>query len=445
MKRKTVWMPWVGTAAVWLWLAPMAGRAQEQVPEPEVHARIVSQENRVGGTGAAKVNLDELVAEALANNPGVQSALKRVEALRRRAPQARSLPDPTLEVGWMGNLKPFGVMRDDPSSYRGVSVQQSIPYPGKLRLRGDIASKEAEAAWWDYEAARRQVVAEVKVAYFEYAYYHQATDITLKNKDLLEKLARIAQARYEVGKGIQQDVLKAQIEVSRLRQRLTVLEQQKRTAQVRINTLLARDPETPLADPMPLAKTELARSLDELYQLARENDTGLQREQRRIERGELAVNLARKDYYPDLGVGYSYWNRPLIRDMHGFTFSLNLPVFYRSKQREGVREATEELLSLERGRDDRETTLYFEVKQQYLTAKASDELAQLYAQAVVPQSSLALESALAAYQVGSVDFLTLIENFSTVLDYEIDYYRELANYQAALARLEPLVGVELTK
>ncbi|MGH9813603.1 MAG: TolC family protein, partial [Candidatus Acidiferrales bacterium] len=114
-------------------------------------------------------------------------------------------------------------------------------------------------------------------------------------------------------------------------------------------------------------------------------------------------------------------------------------------QREGVREATEELISVERGRADRETTLYFEVKQQYLAAKASDDLAQLYAQAVVPQSSLALESALSAYQVGSVDFLTLMENFSTVLDYEIDYYRELANYQAALARLEPLVGVELTK
>ncbi|MGH9813588.1 MAG: TolC family protein, partial [Candidatus Acidiferrales bacterium] len=341
-----------GTAALWLALVPMAVAAQESPPVAQIRAQIAAEPERP----AASVSLEALVDEALANNPGVQSALRRVEALRRRAPQARSLPDPMLEVGWMGNLKPFGVMRDDPSSYRGVGVQQTLPFPGKLRLRGDIASKEADAAWWDYEALRRQVVAEVKAAYYEYAYYHQATDVTLKNKDLLEKLARIAQARYEVGKGIQQDVLKAQIELSRLRQRLTVLEQQKRTAQVRINTLLARDPETPLGDPLPLARTELARSLAELYQLARENDTGLQREQRRIERGELAVNLARKEYYPDLGVAYSYWNRPLIRDMHGFTFSVNLPVFYRPKQREGVREATEELISVERGRADRETT-----------------------------------------------------------------------------------------
>ncbi len=439
MKRENAWRLLKGAAVLWLVIAPMGVVAQES-PPAQIRAQVAAQEGR-----PAAASLDALVAEALANNPGVQSALRRVEALRRRAPQARSLPDPALQVGWMGNLKPFGVMRDDPSSYRGVGVQQTIPFPGKLRLRGDIASKEAEAAWWDYEAARRQVVVEVKLAYFEYAYYHKAIETTLKNKDLLEKLARIAQTRYEVGKGIQQDVLRAQVEVSRLRQRLTVLEQQKRTAQVRLNTLLARDPETSLADPEPLAKAELARSLEELYQLARENDTGLQREQRRIERGELAVNLARKEFYPDLGVGYSYWNRPLQRDMHGFTFSINLPVFYQTKQRQGVREATEELISIERDRANRETTLYFEVKQQYLAAKASDELAQLYAQAVVPQSSLALESALAAYQVGTVDFLTLVENFTTVLDYEIDYYRELSNYQSALARLEPLVGVTLTQ
>ncbi|HSC77149.1 MAG TPA: TolC family protein, partial [Candidatus Acidoferrales bacterium] len=243
----------------------------------------------------------------------------------------------------------------------------------------------------------------------------------------------------------QQDVLKAQVEISRLRQRMTVLEQQQKTAQARLNTLLLRGPEEPLAAPPKLEKSELVYPLEALYQLARDNDTGLHREQELVERSQLAVNLARKEYYPDLGVGYMYQNRPLLPEMHGFTFTLNLPVFFKSKQREGVSEATEVLVSAERSKEDRLTTLTFEVKQQYLSAKASEELLQLYSQAVVPQSSLALESALSAYQVGSVDFLTVMESFLTVLNYEIDYYRELANYQSALARLEPLVGVELTK
>lgn len=394
---------------------------------------------------APAITLDELIREALEKNPGIQSAERRVNAFRARIPQAKTLPDPKLSVGWMGNIAPFDVQEGDPSSYRSISAMQEIPYPGKLKLRGQIADREAEAAWWNYERIRRRVAAEVKVAYYDYFYSSQAIEITLKNKDLLEKLNRIAEVRYQVGKGLQQDVLRAHVELSRLLQRLTVLEQQKKTAQVRLNTLLYRDPESPLPAPSAFQKAELTQTLDSLYQLARQNDTELQREQRMIERNEVAINLAKKEYYPDFSVGYMYQNRPRIPEMHGFTFSLNIPIFYKTKQREGVNEATEELLSAQKSKDSRETSLYFEVKEQYLSAKASDELLRLFSDAVVPQSSLALESSMAAYEVGTVDFLTMISNFMTVLDYEIGYYRELSNYQMALARLEPLVGVELTK
>ncbi len=436
MWRESFWKYSLFLAVALLGAAPLAA----QQPPAQVTAQVAA-----APPAPAPANLDELVREALAANPGVQAALRRVEAQRRRVPQAKSLPDPVLTVGWMGDPKPFGVQRQDPSSYRSVGVEQEIPFPGKLKLRGQIADREAEAAWWEYEDVRRRVVAEVKAAYYDYFYYDKAIATTLKNKDLLDKLARIAEVRYQVGKGIQQDVLKAQVELSRLRQRLTVLEQQKETARARLNTLLDRAPESPLGPAAPFEPVQLTYALETLYQLARENDTGLQREQRLIERGQLAVNLARKEYYPNFGVGYMYQNRPLLPEMHGFTFSLNIPVFYKSKQREGVNEATQELLASERSRESREATLYFEVKQEYLAAKAADELARLYSAAIVPQSSLALESALAAYEVGTVDFLTLLESYGTVLDYEVDYYRELANYQIALARLEPLVGVELTK
>ncbi|MGH8630524.1 MAG: TolC family protein, partial [Candidatus Acidiferrales bacterium] len=381
----------------------------------------------------APVSLEELVREALEKNPGLQSALRRVEAQRRRVSQAQALPDPRLSVGWMGNVKPFGVMRDDPSSFRSLTATQEIPYPGKLKLRGQAAGLEVEAARWDYEAARRQVVAEVKAAYYEYAYARKATEVAGKNGDLLERMERISEARYRVGKGLQQDVLRAQVEVLRLRQRLTLLEQQTRTAQARLNALLGRDPETPLGPAGALDPVELAVTLESLFQSARENDPSLHREQQRIERQQVLLALARKQYYPDFEVGYTYWNRPLLPDMHGFMVGLNIPVFYRSKQRQEVSEATEELLSARRSRENQEVTVLFAVKEHYLAAQASQELARLYSQAIVPQSSLALESALAAYEVGSVDFQTVLESFSTVLNYEADYYRELANVRIALA------------
>jgi outer membrane protein TolC len=393
----------------------------------------------------SSVGLDGLISEALQKNPGVQSALRQVEALRRRVPQAKTLPDPTVSVGWAGNITPFSVQQGDPSSYRGVSASQSIPYPGKLKLRGEIADREAEAAWWDYEAARRKLVADVKSAYYDYFAASKAVEITQKNKDLLQKLSSIAEARYRVGKGVQQDVLRSQVEISLLQQRLTVFEQQQRTAQVRLNTLLFRDPEAPLPSPESFEPATIGHSLDELYTLAREQDTGLQREQRMIERNQYAVNLARKDYRPDFSVGYMYQQRPDMPDMHGFTVTANIPIFYRTKQREAVREQTEQLASSARSKENRQTELFFTVKQQYLLAKSSEQLMKLYSQAVVPQSSLALESSMASYQVGEVDFLTILTNFTVVLDYQVSYYRELANYQMALANMEPLVGVELTK
>jgi|SRR5215469_4992257 len=391
------------------------------------------------------VDLDDLVGQALKKNPGVQSALRQVEALRHRVPQAKTLPDPKAAVGWMGNIKPFSVQHLDPSSYRGISAMQDIPFPGKLKLQGEIADREAEAAWWDYEAARRKVVSDVKEAYYDYFYYWKALEITKKDKDLLQKLSSIAEARYRVGKGVQQDVLKSQVEISLLDQRLTVLEQQEKTAQARLNTLLFRDPETPLAPPEKFVPAKLDHSLDELYTLARGQDTGLQREQRVIERDQYAVNLARKHYRPDFTVAYMYQQRPDLMDMHGFTVTANIPIFYRTKQRELVKEAKAQLEATQLNKENRQTELFFAVKAEYLEAKSSEDLMKLYSQAVVPQSSLTLESSMASYEVGTVDFLTILENFTTVLDYEVNYYRELSNYQMALARLEPLVGVELTK
>ena len=418
--------------------------AEDAPTGSKVTAQIVEEETRPA-TDQSVLKLDEAVGIALAKNPAVASAAHMVAAERAKVPQASALPDPAVGVGWMGNPRPFSVQTGDPSSYRSVSAMQTLPFPGKRSLRGQIAGKEADASQWDLEAVRRRVVAEVKAAYYDYWYYDKAIRTTQQNRDLLTKLSQISEARYRVGKGMQADVLRSQVEISMLLQKLTLLEQQRATAQARLNTLLSRDPDAPLppaadvTDPSPLNY-----SLEDLYKLARENDPEYQRMQKMIERSQLAVNLAHKDYLPDLNVGYMYEQRPTMPDMHGFTFTVNIPVFYKAKQREEVRQAEEEKLSASGARDNRQNELYFDLKQNYLAAKASDNLLKLFSQGVVPQSSLALESSMSAYQVGNVDFLTVLGNFTTVLNYETDYYRELANYQISLARMEALTGVELT-
>ena len=320
-----------------------------------------------------------------------------------------------------------------------------LPLFGKRGLRREVAGKEADASQWDVEGVRRRIIADVAAAYYDYWYYDKAIRTTQENRDLLMKLSQIAEARYRVGKGMQADVLRSQVEISMLLQKLTTLEQQRAIAQARLNSLMSRNPDDqlPPAADIPNA-SPLNYSLEELYKLARENDPEYQRMQKMVERNQLAINLAHKDYLPDLSVGYMYQQRPEMPDMHGFTFTVNIPVFYKTKQREEVRQAKEEELSTSKARDNRQNELYFDLKQNYLAAKASDNLIKLFSQGVVPQSSLALESSMSSYQVGNVDFLTVIGNFTTVLNYETDYYRELANYQTALARMGALTGADLT-
>ena len=391
-----------------------------------------------------KLVLNDVIQEALSKNPEAQSALHAVNALKRRVPQAKALPDPMASVGWAGNLTPFSLQQGDPSSSRNLTVSEQFPYPGKLKLRGEIASKEADAAEADYEAVLRRVEVEVKAAYYDYFYFDQAIQTTKRNKELLEKLSKIAEARYRVGKAMQADVLRSQVEISLLIEKLTMLEQQRATTQARINAFLVRSPESPLAAAADVEPETVRYSLDELYALAASNDTAVLKNQRMVERGRLGVAQAQREYRPDIGVSYMYQQRSAMPDMNGVTVSVNIPVFYRSKQRQGVAEASEDLISAEKMRDNRLNEVRFELKQQYLAAKASERLLTLYSKGVVPQSSLALESSMASYQVGSVDFISLLANFTTLLDYETDYYRQLADYQTALARIESLTGSNVT-
>jgi outer membrane protein TolC len=159
----------------------------------------------------------------------------------------------------------------------------------------------------------------------------------------------------------------------------------------------------------------------------------------------MAIDLARREYFPDFQVGYTYQQRPAMPDMHGVTFGIKVPVFYRGKQRQAVNEAALTLESSRQVRASLHTALQFQVKEQFLAARTAEELLALYRKALVPQTTLALESALASYQVGSLDFLSVLTNFLTLLDYETSYFEELVRYQTALARLEQITGFELAK
>lgn len=391
------------------------------------------------------VTVESLIAEAQAKHPAIVSAKQMVTANQARVSQAKALPDPKVSVSWMGNAAPFKVMSGDPSSYRGLAAMQEVPLGGKLRLKGLLAERTVQASSYEVEQISRQIASDVKTAFYEYWYATKALGIATRNRELLQKLSKIAETRYQIGKAMQADVLRSHVELSRLQQKVTLLTQQRKSAMAKLNSLLVRPSGSAIAEPVLVESVPLTQSLELLVTLAKKNDVEIQRRTSLLERDRVGIQLAQKEFVPDLAVGYMYQQRQRMPDMQGWTFTVNIPVFYKSKQQQTVNAATAEAAASQHSLRDREREVAFEVEEQFLAAQASENLMKLYAEGIVPQSSLALESALASYEVGQIDFLTLMTNFLTVLDYETEYYREVANQKAALARLEPLVGIELVK
>jgi outer membrane protein TolC len=394
---------------------------------------------------ASLITLDELIQEALERNPAIQAARRIVDAKRAMITPAQTLPDPTIAFQTMGNLIPPTLQSGDPSSARTVSIEQDFPFPGKLGLKGRMATMEAEAEWWNYEQTRRQVIADLKLAYYDLYHIHESMEIVEKNKDLLQKFVQIADARYRVGQGNQQDILKAQVEISKLIDQMTVLEQQHNVTEALLNSLLYRPPDGHLQITTHAHKAELRYTLEELYQLASQNFPELKMQEREIDRQHYAVRLAKKEFYPDFSVGFTYFNRSSVPEMYGLSVKAKVPLYFWRKQRPELNSAASNLAGAQKQRDNLLSLLYFRLKDAYLMATTSDRLMQLYGSGVIPQATLSLESAVANYQVGKIDFLALIDDLKTLLEYELKFHEALVEYQKALARLEVFVGVELTK
>ncbi len=395
---------------------------------------------------ADAVPLEELVREALERNPEVQAARRAVEAKRARISQARAWPDPKISVSYGGNLlPPFTLMGADPSSARQISGEQEIPYPGKTRLRAEIAGREADAESLAYEAVRRRVAAEVKQTYFDLYFADQSLSTLRKDHELLEKFEKIAENRYGVGQAAQQDVLKAQVELSKLIERRTLLEQTRRALEARLNSFRDRPVDTALATPAEIQPNVLTYPLDDLVAAAQATFPVLKRQRAFVESGRLSLGLAQREVRPNFMLGYTYMQRTGLPDMYGMTFSTTLPIFRRTKQDQAIAEAAASLESARRLEANELVLLRYRLKQEFLEVQATDRLMELFARGIVPQSSLALESSLATYEVGKTDFLTVLSNFTTVLDYELAYHQQMVNRQKALARLEELTGLDLIR
>ena len=392
-----------------------------------------------------ETRLEDLGSEALANNREILAAQKSYEAARQRPSQASSLPDPMFSPGYTsnGNPLPGAQLGVSPTSAIGFMVTQELPYPGKRKLRGQISGKDAEAVFQSYQAIQLSIISRLKQAYYRLTYDYSAIGVLERNRALFDQLLSITEIRYSVGRAAQQDVFKTQTQISLLEGKRIQLQRDRAAREAEINSLLNRRPGQTLGPPTELKPREFVRSLDELYALASKQAPMLTRDQKMIERTELAVNLARKDYFPDFAVSGGYFNQGSMSPMYQFRLDITLPVYYERKQRAALTEQTQMLTQARRSYEATNQTLHFQIQDQFLLVGASWKLLQLYSNTTVPQASLASESSLSSYESGTVDFLSVVTNYMSVLDYELNYYEELQNYYMALAQLEEMTGTAL--
>ena len=298
----------------------------------------------------AAPTLSDLIKEALKANPEIVAARKAVEAAQARIVQARSLDDPEL------NIESWAIPISQPTNLNQanmhmVNLRQRVPFPGKLRLRGEVASQEEAMAAARYRAKEREVIAAVKKGYYDLFMAERNIQITQEQLDLLQRILKTAEIRYSVGKVTQQDVIKAQVEQSDLINRLIVAEQERQSAEAKLNRLLNRPTDAPIGRTAELQPPPTAFEQEDLFRLTIETSPELQEAVSGVKRAELSHELARRNRkYPDFMLGVGYWYSPQGNFQHTYSgmLTLTIPFFWtKAKHDKEVEEASAQIARAE--------------------------------------------------------------------------------------------------
>jgi outer membrane protein TolC len=396
----------------------------------------------LGTAHAEELKLQDLINQALAGNHEVHIAGYRVEAAGYRIPQAKSLPDPMFMFGYQNEgwrSYTYGKMQDAQWMF---SASQMFPFPGKLALKGEMASKEAEGLRESYSGARLKTVERVKELFYDLLFAHKSIDIIRDRTALFSRIEDAAVARYSSGMGPQQEVLMAQTEKYMLVEREEMLRQKVQSIEAMLNATLGRDVNAPLGTPEVPPGTLIAATLEGLLSGHVDNSPFVKEKEKMVAAAETKVKMAEREYYPDFTLNASYFSRGggQFEDMWSLTTTINIPIFYRTKQRQAVLEAKVLLSQAEHEVLAAKTMLSSAIRDNYSMMKTAERLMELYREGLIPKANQDVESAVAGYVTGKIEAITVISRLKALLDFETLYWGQFAEREKAAARLQTLAG-----
>jgi len=450
LEKKSAWMPRASmVAASFLYVMALA-YTMEPASAQEDAAALGATAGEAQGRAGVFLTLDDAVSMALEGNPGLAAIEARARALSEIPEQRGTLPDPQISLNFMNlPVDTFSFSQEGMTQIQ-LGISQMIPYPGKLALQEQAAYLEAAAAEARVEEMRLQLARDVRVVWWTLYYFDRAIEIVRNNQDLLRQFVTIAQTKYKVGKGLQQDVLLAQVELSRFLDKEIALKGMRSQWEARLNALLDRDAASPVRLDRKvsehLASLKDRESLRSLAKEARPLFAGLQKQ---IDASQSRLELAKKDYYPDFRVGAVYGFRsgqnPNGSDRADFAslmLSMNLPIHTSKRQDRQVDQRTSELNKTRYALADAWAQVDARIAGGLADYERAREQVSLFREGIIPQASQTVASMRAGYQVNKVDFLNLVRAQITLFNFETQYWKALSEAKQALAKLVAAVGKE---
>jgi outer membrane protein TolC len=402
---------------------------------------------------ADRLTLQAAVARAVAGNPGLAEMQARAEAMAAIPSQAGSLPDPMVSFNAL-NFPADTFERDqEPMTQLQIGIEQSLPFPGLLALQERAAGFDADAAVSSVAESRLRLIHKVRRTWWQIFYLDRALEIVDRNQDLLRQFVQIAQTKYKVGEGLQQEVLLAQVELSRLFDRRIELQSLRRQQAARLNALLDRPAGTAVNLPQQVAEGLPAMlPVAQLHARAEAARPLLEQRRQEVEAARTRRDVARRDRYPDFKLGAAYGfrqgedpdgsSRP---DFASLRLGMSLPLYAGRKQDRAVDQRNSELLQRQYALRDEWGRVQAEIESALADYQRASEQVQLFKSGIIPQARQSVASMLSGYQVNKVDFLNLVRSQITLYNYETQYWKSLTEANQALARLAAAVGEEVTE
>jgi outer membrane protein, heavy metal efflux system len=390
------------------------------------------------------VPLAQLLTEAQANNPQISAADHEVRAARQMAPQAGTLPNPkfTYQQLSVGSPKPFAGYTDSDFSYIGIGASQELPYPGKLRLRRDVAERDADVQQAQVAVTKTNIADAIKADYIQLAYLRQTLGILRQNEVVLDQLIQDATAHYKVGEGMQQDVLEAQVNRTKIVREITMHHQEMGQLQAHLKGLLNRDQASPDIVAEELVENPLKSSAADLLGLMRKNNPQIQADANSIQKQDAQLASAKREGKPDFELGYMYQNTDRkYRDYYMLTFNVTLP--RKKRVNAEIAEAQEKLIASRQTLNAHVQQQLAEAQQFYVQASGDEELLKEYREGLVPQSDASYRAGLSAYASNKEQFTHVLNYFTDLLNLRLEYAQMLQDHETALAHLESLTGATL--